>query len=338
MDQCSYRTQGRLSENIETTRIGRLASSLASLSPPAYHCLHFSTFSVVRSVPVPETYSSTDICWKLIGFTQSARSCKVSPNSFQMSRSCFYPVLFWTDIRMQHDAMKAKTCVDNVLFVRMMIRVITLRKEPLSYTLNRLLIALFQLFDTAIYQKNSEEPYLLCHNMLLSWLNFALFGVQVFVNSQHARQIGPASRRHNTPLTPAPYAFRIWGLIYSLLVPTLILDCMYPKYSFFDLSNDPNSLRVAFSLSCVANISWILLFPRNFVHTSSIIIIILWLSLLPLYISITDSWQQNQFSWIRFLGSELSIMIYCAWACIAASISVSISEMSLGSAVVPSKQ
>lgn len=161
--------------------------------------------------------------------------------------------------------------------------------------------------------------------MLLSWLNFALFGVQVFVNSQHARQIGPASRRHNTPLTPAPYAFRIWGLIYSLLVPTLILDCMYPKYSFFDLSNDPNSLRVAFSLSCVANISWILLFPRNFVHTSSIIIMILWLSLLPLYISITDSWQQNQFSWIRFLGSELSIMIYCAWACIAASISVSIS-------------
>ncbi|CCI11355.1 unnamed protein product [Albugo candida] len=69
-------------------------------------------------------------------------------------------------------------------------------------------------------------------------------------------------------------------------------------------------------------------FSQNFVHTSStssIIIIILWPSLLPLYVSITDNWQQKQFSWIQLLGSDLSITIYCARACIAASISVSTS-------------
>lgn len=71
MDQCSYRTQGRMSESIETTRIVRLASSLASLFPSAFHCLLFSAFSVVQScveafslscmVPVPESYLCADI-------------------------------------------------------------------------------------------------------------------------------------------------------------------------------------------------------------------------------------------------------------------------------------
>ncbi|CAH0475396.1 unnamed protein product [Peronospora belbahrii] len=61
------------------------------------------------------------------------------------------------------------------------------------------------------------------------------------------------------PLSPPVYVFYIWIPIYVFSGITVITDRFYPNYSFYLTSDDPSFLRQWFQLSCLANISWVVL-------------------------------------------------------------------------------
>lgn len=158
-----------------------------------------------------------------------------------------------------------------------------------------------------------------------AWLNAALFAIQLALNRLFGSRIGVTSHRHDTLLTPSSFAFSIWGLIYSMMTLTVIMDCLFPSLSFYSTSPYPRILRSLFAITCVANSLWLLVFTNDYVHTATVVLIVLWSCLLILYGHIMLQWKRGFFTWNRYIGSELSIVLYFAWTSAAVLISIAVS-------------
>jgi benzodiazapine receptor len=159
---------------------------------------------------------------------------------------------------------------------------------------------------------------------LLSWVNLALYALQIFVNSHSSRSIGPMSRRYETLITPAPYAFSIWGLIYLCLAATVVADCFVPSASFYTGAANATALRTLFAVSCLMNMAWIVFFTNEFVNVATLTLVVLWLSLLALYVHIVTQRADLGFDLKRYLLSELGVTLYFAWTCAATLISFAV--------------
>lgn len=157
-----------------------------------------------------------------------------------------------------------------------------------------------------------------------AWVNAALFALQLYVNGYSSRQIGPMSRKHETLITPAPYAFSIWGLIYSLLAVAVVVDCACASLSVFE-SPHATLLRALFAVSCLMNMAWIVFFTHEYVNLATATLVVLWAALLALYLHILALRRDQGFSYGRYLCSELGITIYFAWTCAALLISICVS-------------
>lgn len=159
---------------------------------------------------------------------------------------------------------------------------------------------------------------------LLSWVNLALYVIQLIVNRYASRNIGPMSRRHETLITPAPYAFSIWSLIYALLAATVVVDCIWPSVSFYTNAPNADVLRTLFAVSCLMNMAWLILFSNELVNLATGTIVILWLSLFVLYAHIITERRNAGFNLTTYFLSELGVTIYFAWTCAATLISFAV--------------
>lgn len=171
-----------------------------------------------------------------------------------------------------------------------------------------------------------------CAVAKLAWANAALFAAQLYVNDVLSRNIGPVSRQHETLITPAPYAFSIWGVIYTLLAIFVVVDCGCPSLSIFAATERATLLRLAFALSCSMNIAWVALFSHGYINASTGVLVALWLALLALYVHIVADRRARGFSLGRYLIGELPIVMYFAWTCAATLISfaVTLQDISQG--------
>ncbi|RLN92367.1 hypothetical protein BBJ28_00013242 [Nothophytophthora sp. Chile5] len=160
---------------------------------------------------------------------------------------------------------------------------------------------------------------------VLAWVNLALYGLQLFVNGYSSRNIAPMSRRHETLITPAPYAFSIWGLIYTLLAVGVVVDCCWPSASFYSGAKHATLLRALFSVSCLMNMAWIVFFTNEYVNVATATLVVLWLALFALYGYIVLARRENGFDAKRYFCSELGVTVYFAWTCAATLISFAVS-------------
>ncbi|TYZ69015.1 hypothetical protein PybrP1_011255 [[Pythium] brassicae (nom. inval.)] len=159
----------------------------------------------------------------------------------------------------------------------------------------------------------------------LAWANAGLFAAQLYVNGLLSRRIGPMSRQHETLITPAPYAFSIWGVIYTLLALFVVVDCGCPSLSIFATAVERASLlRAAFALTCTMNVAWVALFSNGYINASTGVLVVLWLALFTLYAHILADRRARGFSLARYLVGELPIVMYFAWTCAATLISVAV--------------
>ncbi|CAI5709696.1 unnamed protein product [Peronospora destructor] len=159
---------------------------------------------------------------------------------------------------------------------------------------------------------------------VLSWVNLALYVLQLFVNKLSSRNIAPVSRQHETLITPAPYAFSIWSLIYMFLAATVVVDCFWPSVSFYSNASNANILRSLFAVSCLMNMAWIVFFTNEYVNVATLTIIVLWLSLFALYAHIVIERRNTSFDFKRYVLSELGIIMYFAWTCATILISFAV--------------
>ncbi|CAH0519720.1 unnamed protein product [Peronospora belbahrii] len=117
------------------------------------------------------------------------------------------------------------------------------------------------------------------------------------------------------PLSPPVYVFYIWIPIYVFSGITVITDRFYPNYSFYLTSDDPSFLRQWFQLSCLANISWVVL-DKWFiwVHMATFALGVLWCTILPLYLFVVrHPTRRYSQTWVYYLCSEFSVRLYFGW-------------------------
>ncbi|MGZ5211729.1 MAG: tryptophan-rich sensory protein, partial [Kaistella sp.] len=99
----------------------------------------------------------------------------------------------------------------------------------------------------------------------------------------NGKTIGNVSDQYHTLITPAGYAFSIWGLIYLLLLGFVIYT---GKSLFYAEKNETDSFveKVGwwFVISCLANCAWIVVWLYGFSGISVLILVIALISLIKI--------------------------------------------------------
>lgn len=139
-------------------------------------------------------------------------------------------------------------------------------------------------------------------------------GSSGFFNGQSQ---GDISDQYMTLISPAPFTFSIWGVIYSLVLITLVYLLIKRK----DAGVSKLVLLISpwFILSSVFNMAWIVAFSYERLFISTLLIIGLLFSLLVIIGKIYT----HRFEVPATLAG-LSFTLYCAWVTIATVVNTSL--------------
>ena len=134
--------------------------------------------------------------------------------------------------------------------------------------------------------------------------------------------VGEVSARYPTLITPADYAFAIWGFIYLGLA-------VYGVYQYKTGKDISVYLRVWpwLMLNGAANVAWLIAFQSEFINASLVIIAIVFITLLRAYIVLRRRIRSLSTSKRYFLQVPLSA--YLAWSGVALSINFAVALMEL---------
>lgn len=99
----------------------------------------------------------------------------------------------------------------------------------------------------------------------LRWVNIVAFIAVIILNALASTGklselgVGDVSRKYPTDITPASYAFSIWGVIYTFVGLFCIYQALPSQQSSVLLWE---KIGLLFSLSCVFNVLWIIIFVQ----------------------------------------------------------------------------
>ncbi|NBI29290.1 TspO/MBR family protein [Chengkuizengella marina] len=134
----------------------------------------------------------------------------------------------------------------------------------------------------------------------------------------NGKTTGEISAQYPILITPAPYAFAIWGLIYTLLGCFIIYQAL-PK-----TSQKPSLQKIGwwFVLSCIFNITWILVWHFEKIGLSVLVMICLLTSLIIIYrrVRFTDA----SISIVEKICVQIPFSIYLGWISIATIVNISV--------------
>ena len=148
--------------------------------------------------------------------------------------------------------------------------------------------------------------------------------LNVFSSTIFGKSVGEISRKHPVPITPANYAFSIWGLIYLGLIAFAIYQALPAQRS------NPRLRRIGYwyVLSCIGNIAWEVVWLNEQINLSILMIGILLVALLVLYIrahinrehvSTAESWCVNA-----------PFGIYLGWVTVASIVNMAVVLANVG--------
>ncbi len=116
-----------------------------------------------------------------------------------------------------------------------------------------------------------------------AWLSFGLFLLMIsinalgafgFINNMSQKEVSDA---YPTLITPSPSTFSIWGVIYTLLLISLIF--MIVKHREERTAKLIDTISLPFWVSNIANILWIITFSYKWIGVSTLLILLLVISL-----------------------------------------------------------
>lgn len=160
-------------------------------------------------------------------------------------------------------------------------------------------------------------------------LNLLFFGLTVLVNylgaSGFFNDMGQkdVSDKYPTLITPAPFTFSIWGVIYLLVLASLIF--------FFIKSKDTRvesiieSISPLFIATSLFNMAWIILFSYEQLWLSSVVILLL---LIALMLIIERLYKMREETYGILPG--LAFSLYAGWVFIASIVNISSSLVKIG--------
>jgi len=143
----------------------------------------------------------------------------------------------------------------------------------------------------------------------LSSLLIALF-VSYFVNTKGGRtpSIAEISFQYDNLLTPAGYAFAIWGLIYPALFAFAVFLFFKPGYYVREIG-------WWFVLANLANAAWVIVFTHNMPGLSVLLMVVIFLALLKIVLNTNMERWDAPFPVIGFIWWPVSL--YFGWINVA---------------------
>lgn len=132
--------------------------------------------------------------------------------------------------------------------------------------------------------------------------------------------VGEISRKYDTLIAPAGYAFAIWGIIYLML----ILFVIYQWVAWFRFKNDRDLKQISlwFILGNLANGMWIIAWLNEYFALSVILIFTILLSLIMLTIRLRLEVWDAPMRTIFFVWWPL--VIYLGWIVVASVANVAV--------------
>lgn len=139
-------------------------------------------------------------------------------------------------------------------------------------------------------------------------------GSSGFFNNMGQKDV---SDKYTTLITPAGFAFAIWGVIYGLVLASLIY--FFVKRKDARVSKLVLLISPLFIASCIFNMGWILSFSYEMLGLSTILIFAMMFSL----IFIIEKIYKNRAD-VPYTLPGISFTLYGAWVLIASIINVSL--------------
>jgi hypothetical protein len=168
-------------------------------------------------------------------------------------------------------------------------------------------------------------------NLALLIFNTLSYVVTLYLNYLYGagvgerKSVGEISNQYDTLITPAGYAFSIWGLIYLLLLGFIIFQWI----SFFRNQNHKSLLPTSFwfGLSNIFNALWIVVWTSEMLAVSVLVIFALLLCLLILVVKLRLEIWDAPLDIIAFVWWP--ICIYTGWVVVASVVNTSVLLYSL---------
>ncbi len=145
-------------------------------------------------------------------------------------------------------------------------------------------------------------------------LNTVLFALVIVINTLanalpiNGLNTGQLSDRYPSLFTPAGFTFSVWGVLYLLQLSFVIVQFWIKQESYF------KSLSQWFWVSCLANVTWILMWHYLFTLGSVLVMLLLLYSLARIFVLLhaerMKSWQEEVFV-------KLTFTFYLSWICVA---------------------
>lgn len=110
-----------------------------------------------------------------------------------------------------------------------------------------------------------------------AWINLLFFLATLVINTLGAMGVinglsqEEVSNMYITLITPSPATFRIWGVIYFLLLISLILMIVKKDDPYYQRAVD--QITLLFRISCILNIAWIIAFSYVQIELSVLLIL-----------------------------------------------------------------
>lgn len=139
-------------------------------------------------------------------------------------------------------------------------------------------------------------------------LNIFSFALALYVNylsvvtNLGGKTIRQLSDKYDNLFTPSPQTFSIWGFIYTLIMGFLVLQ-FFKKYDKISITKN-----FLFSISCLLNAGWIVLWQFEFI-ASSVVVMLGLLTTLALI--------NKELSGKGAILFKLVFGVYLGWICIA---------------------
>lgn len=152
---------------------------------------------------------------------------------------------------------------------------------------------------------------------LIGWLAMILVNGLALYIPLNGMTTGEISALYPVMITPAPYTFGIWGLIYFLLLLFVLYQSMQKHHRIV------SSIGSLFIISCTFNISWILLwhYMHSHVYLSLIAMSGLLVSLIFMHMNITKLPSPTPAE--RWLV-RMPIIIYLGWISVATIVNTAV--------------
>lgn len=161
-------------------------------------------------------------------------------------------------------------------------------------------------------------------NVLLLLFNTITFFCTIYLNylfgsgAGGRKSVGEVSSQFDTLITPAGYAFSIWGLIYLLLIGFLL-----NQWKDFFMGNNKESIQptsIWFAASNIFNGLWIIVWTQEMLTLSVLVIISLLISLVVWISQLKSNSKHRPYS----IFIDLPVSVYLGWIIIATVVNISV--------------